>query len=523
MIQSLHKDILSMKRLFQMVIGFADSVFPGRPIICLALFLSLIPALSGCSVGPDYIRPETEMPSKWQQRRDPAWVPQEAVVRCWWKVFDDPILTWLIEQAAESNLDIRVAAARVNEARSRIGVVTGELFPTIDAVGTISRQRYSENGLTTLGGTTETSYSAGFDASWEIDLFGRIRRSIEVASASFQASEEDLNDVMITLFAEVARTYVTVRAIQARLAAANGNIESQKQVIALTQSRFKYGLTTGLAVAQAERVLAGSESEVPLLRIELARAIHTIGVLLGRPPGTFYKELSDVKSIPIPPDEVAVGIPADLLRRRPDIRRAERELAAQSARIGIATADLYPRFSLAGFFGYEALDAGEIFESGSRAFHFGPSMRWLLFDGNRVRNRINVEDALTEQALYRYEQTVLNALNEAENALTQYLEERVRLEALKRAVKASRRSLELAVNLYKEGLTDFQNVLDAQRAVFVAENQFSEGKGNTTINLVQLYKALGGGWNPCEASGTHASGKSSKEVSDQPHKHRNRE
>lgn len=470
-----------------------------------ALFLvAAILTVAGCmTVGPDYIKPTPSMPEYWHHSTDPALVPNKASIYRWWVVFEDPMLTQLIEQAADSNLDLKLAVARVNEARARLGVVSGERVPMIDATGDISRQRGSENGAS-IGGTTFTRNAMGLDASWEVDLFGRVRRSIEEAAANLESVQEDRTDVMVTMYAEVALTYLAIRTFQARLAAASGNIDSQRQVLALTRSRFKHGLATDLDVAQAERILGSSEAEVPPLRIELSRAINTIGVLLGRNPGTFFEELSTGTPIPLPPDKITVGIPADLLRQRPDIRRAERELAAQTARIGIATADLYPSLSLTGTFGLAAIDSKNLFESNSRAFSFGPSVRWNLFDGNRIRNQIKVEDARTEQALLRYEQTLLNALNETENALKAYMEQQLRLEALERTVVAARRSVKLSTGLYKEGLTDFQNVLDAQRALFAIENQLAESRGNTVAILVLLYKALGGGWDPDEGTVTGA-------------------
>jgi NodT family efflux transporter outer membrane factor (OMF) lipoprotein len=443
------------------------------------------------------------MPPTWHATPDPAVVPGKVMIRRWWTVFEDLMLTQLIEEAAQSNLDLKAAVARVDEARARLGVVTGERVPRVDAQGSAIRQRSSENALSNFG--TRTFYSPGIAASWEIDLFGRIRRSVESAAADFQASEEDCTDVLITLYAEVARTYMDIRAYQARLDAAEGNIKSQKQVLELTRARFKYGLTTDLDVAQAQRVLASSEAEVPPLRIELARAVNTMAVLLGRPPGALYDELSVVKPIPLPPAKATVGVPVDLLRQRPDIRRAERQLAAQTTRIGVATADLYPSFSLTGSFGYESVNTSDLFDAGSRVFTFGPSLRWNIFDGGRIRNQIKVQDALTQQALLSYEQTVLNALNEVENALVAYLEQRIRLGALQRSVDASKRSVKLSTNLYKQGLVDFQNVLDAQRDLFNFENQLAAARGNSAANFIQLYKALGGGWNPDEKSGAKSS------------------
>jgi NodT family efflux transporter outer membrane factor (OMF) lipoprotein len=451
---------------------------------------------AGCvAVGPDYERPEMAVPQSWREGPDPALVPDQAVTRRWWTVFGDPLLERLIAEAEQDNLDLRRAVARVREARARLGVVRGEYVPRAEAQGSVNRQRLSENGLRS-NGSTETLYGVGVDASWELDLFGRISRAVEAASADYQASEEDRGDVLVSLYAEVARTYFNIRTFQARLASADGNIDSQRQILELTRSRFDHGLATGLDVAQAEQVLAASQAEVPPLRIALTQAANTMGVLLGKPPGTLFAELSRPGPIPVPPEQVSVGVPANLLRQRPDIRRAERQLAAQTARIGIATADLYPTLSLSGSFAFEAVDAGDLFQGSSKAFGFGPTLRWLIFDGARVRSRIQVEDALTEQALYHYEQSVLNALNEAENALTEYLEQRTRLAALERSVQAARRSLQLATRLYKDGLVDFQNVLDAQRVLFDNESQLAAARGNTVINLVQLYRTLGGGWDP---------------------------
>jgi NodT family efflux transporter outer membrane factor (OMF) lipoprotein len=467
----------------------------------LAGMLGLL-LMAGCmAVGPDYRPPEVGISETWQQGGDPALVPTRAVNRRWWAAFKDPLLDGLVAQVETNNLDVRQSIARVREARANLGVARGTWWPEANAEGSAIRQRTSENGLNS-GGGTETLYGAGLDASWELDLFGRIGRSVESARADYQASEEDRGDVLISMQAELARTYFDMRTFQARLAAAEGNISSQQQVLKLTQSRFKNGLATGLDVAQAEQVLAASQAEVPPLRVGLTQAINTLAVLLGQTPGSLPEELGRPAPIPVPPPRVAIGVPADLLRQRPDIRRAERQLAAQTARIGVATADLYPRLSLSGTFAFEAIDAGDLLQGGSKAFGFGPTLRWLLFDGGRVRAQIAVEDARTEQALLAYEQTVLNALNEVENTLSQYLNQRTRQAALDRSVQAAQRALRLATRLYRDGLVDFQNVLDAQRALFDNENQQAAARGNTSIFLVQLYKALGGGWDPASNATT---------------------
>lgn len=470
-----------------------DRCWPITGVVRLAgLVLPVV--LSGCvTLGPDYRAPESELPKAWQREADPSLVRDETLVRDWWRLFEDPLLDELIVAAEEGNRDLRRTVARVREARARLGVARGERMPEAAAQGSVVRQRGSENSLAGAG-YTETLYRTGFDASWEIDLFGRISRSVEAAAADYQATEEEYRDGLVSLYAEVAQVYLDIRTFQARLAATRGNLDSQEQALRLTRSRFENGLATGLDVAQAEQLLASSEAEVAPLHIALSRAIHSLSVLLGEPPGARFEQLGEVRPIPVPPPSVAVGVPADLLRQRPDIRRAERLLAAQTARIGVARGDLYPRLSLSGTFAFESIDSGDLFKGSSRAFGFGPTLRWLLFDGARVRNQVRVEDARTEQALNHYEQTVLNALKEAEGAMTEYLDQRDRLEALERAVAAARRSLQLATRLYRDGLVNFQNVLDAQRALFDGENQLAAARGHTAMNLVALYRALGGGW-----------------------------
>lgn len=453
--------------------------------------------LSGCLVGPDYTSPEVKLPENWRLPESALLVPSEADIRTWWKVFQDPMLTEFINQAGASNLDLKVAVARVKEARARLGVARGELLPAVDAAGSATRQRTSEN-TATPGGVTADNYSGSLDASWEIDLFGRIRRAVEAAQADYQASQEDRIGVMVTLYAEMATNYLQVRTTQARLAASQKNIQSQKEVLELTQVRFKNGLATGLDVAQAEQVLASSEAELPPLYNGLNQSINAVALLLAKPPGAVEERLSKAKPIPLIPAQVAVGVPLDILRQRPDVRSAERQLAAATARIGQATADLYPSFSLTGSLGLASMETSDFFNTGSRFYSFGPSFNWNLFAGGAIRAQIKVQDALTEQALLTYEQTVLIALNEVDNAATGFFQQRRRVTALKQSVKAARRTLELSLKLYKEGLKDFQSVLDAQRSLFDADNNLAQASGELVTNLVQLYKALGGGWRPAQ-------------------------
>ncbi len=464
-----------------------------------AALAALAILLAGCTVGPDYERPETATPESWQNaalESDPAILPDPAVIEHWWTVFDDPVLDRLIEEAGRSNYDLRIAIARVDEARAFIGVVSGEYYPQVGASADAQRARVSENLLPLPNGQTGNTFGLGVGASWEIDVFGRIRRSVEAATAEYQATEEDRNDVLIAVYAEVARNYIVLRASQARLEASAHNIESQREIVDLTRTRFKYGLASDLDVAQAEQVLASSEAVVPEIQIRLDTALHTLALLLGREPSAFADELGEVRPIPEAPSALDAGLPADLLRRRPDIRRAERMLAAQTARIGVATAELYPKFNIFGFFGLSSAHTDAIFTSGSHTYNLGGGITWNLFAGGAIRSQIQVENARARQALLAYEKTVLNALREVEDSLVGVAENTTKQKALLRNTEAAERSLRLALELYKDGLRDFQSTLDAERALFDAVNRSADAKGAVALSLVDLYQRLGGGWNP---------------------------
>jgi NodT family efflux transporter outer membrane factor (OMF) lipoprotein len=337
-------------------------------------------------------------------------------------------------------------------------------------------------------------YDVGFDAGWELDLFGGVRRSVEAAGASLEASQEGLHDVMVSLLAEVALNYVEVRSFQTRLSLAEANQRAQEQTYGMVVTRSQTGLTSNLDLEQARYNLEETRSQIPLLQTGLEQAKNRLSVLLGQNPGSLKEELAERKAIPLPPLEIAVGVPADVMRRRPDIRKAERELAAQTAVVGVATARLYPRFTLAGSIGLEALSVTSLFERESGTFGLGPSFQWNLFDAGRIRQNIEVQNAIQEQALIRYEASVLKALAEVEDALTGYAEEQVRQRSLKAASGAARRAVDLAEDQYRSGLTDFQNVLNGQRALLSLQDQLAQSQGAVTSHLISLYKALGGGW-----------------------------
>jgi NodT family efflux transporter outer membrane factor (OMF) lipoprotein len=460
----------------------------------------MILTLVGCAaVGPDYVAVEPVVEGKWHTDLQGGLTSDRMnaeALALWWTTLNDPELSSLEERAVKGNLDLKEAQARIREARALRAISKSDLFPTVDAGGSITENRLSENTLRrTVGVDLKSSlYAAGFDAGWELDIFGGVRRSVEAAQANFEATQEDLHDVLVSLLAEVALNYVEVRTFQTRLSAINANIKNQQESYELNQSRYQAGIVDELAVQESLRLLETSRSQIPSLEAGLDAAKNRLAVLLGEQPGKLHGELKAKRSIPAVPATVTVGIPAETLRHRPDIRQAERFLAAQTARIGVATADLYPKFRLFGTIGLESLSAGDFFEYASRTWSFGPSFSWNIFDAGAIRQNIEVQTARQEQALLQYESAVLQALEEVENALVAYAKEQNRRESLIKAEAAARRATQLARDQYQAGLVAFNNVLDAQRALLILQDQLARSQGTVTSNLVRLYKALGGGW-----------------------------
>lgn len=449
--------------------------------------------LSSCMVGPEYTIPETADSIRISSIVYPDVRFEQTDLSHWWTVFNDDQLSTLIRLGEEKNLDIKIAIARVKESRATLGIQNSGLYPVVDADGTITSGKESES-VNPLATSSQTKYSLSADASWEIDLFGRIRRSIEAATADYQASWEDHNDILITVRAEIASNYLSYRSLQAQLNTARKNITSQQEMLNLTQIRYDNGIATYLDVSQAARVLASTEADLPLLRIQLMQNITALSVLTGQSSDTLRRELHVTRPVPLPATTVTIGIPADRIRQRPDVKKAERQLAAQTARIGVATADLYPSFSLTGSLGLASLSTGDFFNSSSKVYGIGPSLSWNIFDMGRIRQNINVQDARTEQALLKYELTMLKAIKEVEDSLSGYHEQQARLNALVKSVSASQESLAMSIELYKDGLTAFQDVLDSQRALLNAESSQDQATGNSAIQLVNIYKALAGGW-----------------------------
>ena len=474
----------------------------------LFLIFAMSWCLGGCTVGPHYTRPEVQVPGRWTEEAPDEPHGRAVGVSQWWRRFNDPALDSLEERAVGKNLDLRIAEARIREVRSGPGIAAAEGLPRMDVSVLSTRSQRSDSvppfrsripgegasGGSVFGNRRQDLFQAGFDAGWEMDVFGGVRRDVEAARADIGAAEENLRDVVVTLLAEVARNYIDLQGIRLRIGILKSNLAARQDILALTRIRFDAGLATGLDVARAETLVAATRARLPVLDTEERRIVHRLGVLVGEPPGILLPELSRETPIPLHPPHVPVGLPSEMLRRRPDIRRAEKELEAATARIGVATADLFPRFSLTGSFGRRS-DALEDLSSGrSQWWGFGPSVRWPLFAGGRIRANIQVRNARQEQALALYEKTVLHSLEDVENALVSYSREQERHRLLMEAVDADRRSVDLANSRYSGGLEDFLSVLDAQRSLFDSEDQLAQSEQALAEDVVRLYKALGGGW-----------------------------
>ena len=460
---------------------------------------------AGCSVGPDYKEPALAVPAGWNEAQQKGVDSRAAELARWWTAFEDPLLNSLVERAVRSNLDLRVAEARIREARASRAVVASGAWPTLDTSGSYTRSRSSENAfnIPSQGGAAggaqgikleRNLFNAGFDANWEIDVFGGVRRSVEAADATIQATEYNRRDVLVSLLGDVARNYIDLRGAQRRLAVARANLKTQQDSLDLTRVRFDAGLASDLDVARAEAQLNATASQVPTLESLLKQAAYNLDLLLGLSPGALWQELEKELAIPNLPPEVLVGLPSDLLRRRPDIRFAERRLAAATAQVGSAIADLFPRFSLTGAAGLQSISASDWFTGASRYWSIGPTIRWPIFDAGRIRANIEIRNAQQEQALTQYEQAILAALGDVEKSLVNYAQEQVRYRSLNDAVAANRRAVEMANELYVRGLDDYLSVLDSQRALYVTETELAQSEATMAANLVALYKALGGGW-----------------------------
>ena len=462
---------------------------------------ALLSLLIGCSVGPDYKEPALPVPTVWNEAQQKGVGTRPADLARWWTAFDDSLLNSLVERAVQSNLDLRIAEARIRESRAARAAVASGAWPSLDISGSYARNRTSENALNASSQGSGSGiklernlFTAGFDANWEIDVFGGVRRSVEAAEATIEATQYSQRDILVTLLGDVARNYIELRGAQRRLAVARDNLKTQQDSLDLTRVRFEAGLASDLDVARAEAQLNTTASQIPTLESVLKAAAYNLDLLLGLSPGALWPELEREIAIPQLPPEVLVGLPSDLLRRRPDVRFAERRLAAATAQVGAAVADLFPRFFLIGDLGLQSISASDWFTGRSRFWSIGPTISWPVFDGGRIRANIEIRNAQQEQALTEYEKTVLTAFGDVEKSLVNYAQEQVRYQTLTAAVAANRRAVTMAQELYIRGLNDYLNVLDTQRALYVTETEMAQSQAAMASNLVALYKALGGGW-----------------------------
>ena len=470
------------------------------------VLLAVAFTLAGCvSVGPDYVEPELAVPDAWHMRivQQVEQGPQ-ATLQTWWTVFDDPVLDQLIERARRGNLDLQTAASRVRAARTSLAITRGESLPEVGASGQASRTQQSDDGWLAQvapdsGFDPQNLYEIGLDASWEIDLFGRIRRSIESSRAQYESTVETERDVMVTLFAEVARTYIEVREYQNRLGYARQNMVVQQKALDLANQRYDTGLSSQLDVMQARATLGMTRAVIPDLETAQNHALYRLAVLLGLDAGSLQPEFAAAAPIPRPTGPVTLGLPVDVVRQRPDVRAAERRLAAQTAQIGVATAALYPDFSLSGFIGLQTRSVDDLFSGDSKMWGVSLPFNWALFDGGRVRGNIELQQELTRQRLLDYRQSVLKALEEVERALVAYNNEQQRLAALRYTVEATREGVRLAMVQYDTGLTDYNNVMTMQRDLLQLQEQLAASEAQLDFELIALYKAVGGGWDSAPA------------------------
>lgn len=469
--------------------------------------LLLLTILVGCKVGPNYRPPMPYVPETWSQETPPEiqLAPQyDLTDTSWWTVFCDPALDHLIFEAANTNLELVRTGVRIAESQAQRAVIRGDLFPRISGTGAYSRVQISNNGnpfgisASSVGGFPGFQpfdlYTTGFDASWELDLFGRIRRAVEAADAQIGVAIEDHRAVAVALFAEMASNYVELRTTQEQIDLAYENARIQRETVQFVQNRFDAGAGTELDVAQALSTLRNTEAAIPLLQARARQTMNRLCVLRAQYPRDLEPELGR-GPIPSARPDIVIGLPVSLIRQRPDVRRAEREIASQSARVGVAVADLYPDVSLLGVFTVDSVDITRWFTTDSIAYRLtGPSVRWQIVQFGRIRNNIRVQDARLEQAMIGYEQTLLTAVEEVENVLVAYLEQRERTRLLEQAAEAARRAEELQRSLLEGGRTDVQSLLEVQRFRLLIEEQATAARGTLAQNLISLYRAMGGGW-----------------------------
>ncbi len=460
-----------------------------KSIIIIALSLGV----ASCAVGPDYQPQENNYSQNWASSPSDR-VTQEDIMVEWWKVFKDPLLESYIERAAFNNKDIQIALANLKSARALRGVENAALLPQVGSSSQASRSKSSDAVSSFNSGEIRNLYDAGFDASWEADIFGGNRRAIEAADARLGGASADYNSVMLSTLAEVARNYYEARGLQKRIAITKNNSELLKKTFGVLDSRFEAGEASNFDVSRARGEYQLTRARVPNLEADLHASIFTLSVLLGEPPEALLEEMQSVKPLPTPPDLVPVGLRSDLLRRRPDIKSAERELAASVADIGVETAELYPKFFLTGTAGSQARLFGDVFSAAGGVWSLSSLVQWSIFEGGAIRARIQAEEAESQGALANYEKTILEALADAETALTRYGRELETRKLLNEGVQSRRQSVAFAKELFDAGEQDYLAVLDVERELTASEDDLVVSETNSITKLIALYAALGGGW-----------------------------
>jgi NodT family efflux transporter outer membrane factor (OMF) lipoprotein len=468
--------------------------------------LLLTMLLTACTtLGPDFVKPTAPVEEKWIETKDPQIKAESVDHSAWWKVFNDPVLDNLIEIASEQNLSLRVAGLRILESRALLGIAVGLQYPQVQQLnGGYTYLKSSKNApplssfpdnINNNIDNSSNVYQFGFDAAWELDFWGKFRRSVEAADASLAASIAGYDNLLVILTGEVAAAYVVIRTLEQRLEFARSNVVVQQRSLKIADVRYKGGATSELDVQQARSLLHNTQALIPVLEISIRQAKHGLSVLLGIPPSDLPELLEGPSVIPKAPTEVAVGIPADLLRRRPDIKLAEFQAAAQGALIGFTQADLYPHFALGGSIGFASVNGGDLLNSASVASFFTPfSFRWDIFNYGRIKNKVRVQDARFEQQLVTYQNKVLQAAREVEDALVGFVRSQKQAQFLSDAVIAAQRASELALLQYKEGLIDYTPVLNTQQVLVSQQDSFATSRGDIVRYLIAVYKALGGGW-----------------------------
>ena len=465
--------------------------------IYFGLALSVLFLLTSCTVGPDYLAPDLSPSQTFiaAQNADTSSVVVTESLGQWWELLGDEILSELIETAVDANHDIQIAQARLLESRAGKRAARADSLPSITAHGMNTSQSQSQNSPSYAGGDRETDlFKLGFDASWEIDIFGGVRQSVKAAEARENAAEASLNDVVRTIMAEVALNYIELRGFQQRKEVYQKNIDVQQRTYTFTRNRLISGLGTELEVSQANAQLLSNKAVIPGIEASIRLRILQICTLIGVRPEQRYDQLLTYRSLPQIPEKIFTTTPSDVLRQRPDIKLAERQLAAEVADIGVATAELFPRFSIFGGFGGESGSSGNLLDSSSRFWSIGPSFRWSLFQGGKVKASIKVQEAQADAALSRYEKTVLSVLQEVNGALVEHGYERQTALSLDMARKESKTSVQLSTTLYKEGLTDILTVLNTELLLLQLEDEYAISLTREWTSLIRLYKALGGGW-----------------------------